>query len=49
MSDAHNRVTDALIDWYDEAIEMQDLYDRSDMQARAEIVARQIIAMLLDH
>lgn len=44
-----SRVVDALIDWYDEAIEMQDMYDRSDMQARAEVVARQIIAMMQEH
>ena len=43
----HDRVTDKLIDWYNEAIELQDEYTTSDMQARAEALAREIVALVV--
>ena len=42
-----DKVTDVLIDWYNEAVEMQDVYTDSDMQARAEVLARQIVALVV--
>jgi hypothetical protein len=42
------KVSDKLIDWYHEAIELQDKYTTSDMQARAEVVAREIVRMVLE-
>ena len=43
-----DKVTDKLIDWYNEAVETQEIYDTSDMQARAEVVAREIVALVVE-